>query len=95
MTAWCGLWAGELIGPYFFEDDDGNATTVNQERYRDMVTISLLPYLDDIDIEQLWFQQDGATCHIYNETISLLHENFQTESFFAEATKTGHQRHVT
>ena len=65
-----------MIGPYFFEEDDGNATTVNGECYRNMVTNFLWPYLDDIDIEQLWFQQDGATWHTSNETIDLLHEKF-------------------
>lgn len=38
VTVWCGFWAAGVIGPYFFEDIDGNAVTVNGQRYRDMVT---------------------------------------------------------
>jgi len=37
-TVWCGFWAGGVIGPFFFEDDDGNSATVNGNRYRDMIT---------------------------------------------------------
>jgi len=33
VTAWCGLWAGGIIGPYFFENDSENPVTVNDERY--------------------------------------------------------------
>ena len=37
-TVWCGFWAGGVIGPYFFENDAGNAVTVNGVRYRNMIT---------------------------------------------------------
>ena len=33
-TVWCAITTNEIIGPYFFEDDDGNAVTVTGERYR-------------------------------------------------------------
>lgn len=36
-TVWCGLWAGGIIGPYFFKDDNGRNVTVNGERYRVMI----------------------------------------------------------
>ena len=35
-----------------------------------------LPKLDDIDVADMWFQQDDATCHTANETIQLPHETF-------------------
>ena len=60
---------------YFFENEAGQAATVNNARYRDMITQFFLPKLDDIDVANMWFQQD-ATCHIANETIQLLHETF-------------------
>ena len=28
-TVWCGFWAGGVFGPYFFENEAGNAVTVN------------------------------------------------------------------
>ena len=33
----------------------------------------------DIGVADLWFQQDGATCHTVGETIDLLKENFHEQ----------------
>ncbi|GFW79381.1 hypothetical protein TNCV_2477881 [Trichonephila clavipes] len=49
-TVWCALWAGGIIGPYFFKNDEGH--------------------------NELWFQQDGATCHTARATIDLLKDTF-------------------
>ncbi|GFT75883.1 DUF4817 domain-containing protein [Trichonephila clavipes] len=49
LTVWCALWAGGIIGPYFFKNDGHN---------------------------ELWFQQDGATCHTARATIDLLKDTF-------------------
>ena len=38
----------------------GQAATVNGARYRDVITRFFLPRLDDIDVADMWFQQDGA-----------------------------------
>jgi len=38
VTVWCGFWAGGIIGPYFFENEAGQAVTVTGARYRDMIT---------------------------------------------------------
>ncbi|GFX55290.1 putative DD41D transposase [Trichonephila clavipes] len=50
LTVWCALWAGGIIGPYFFKNDEGH--------------------------NELWFQQDGATCHTARATIDLLKDTF-------------------
>ncbi|GFX21217.1 putative transposable element [Trichonephila clavipes] len=50
LTVWCALWAGGIIGPYFFKSDEGH--------------------------KELWFQQDGATCHTARATIDLLKDTF-------------------
>ena len=50
-TVWCGFWAGGVIGPYFFENDGGNAVTVNGVRYRNMITEFLWPQLDGMHME--------------------------------------------
>ncbi|GFT36403.1 uncharacterized protein TNCV_4271661 [Trichonephila clavipes] len=50
LTVWCALWAGGIIGPYFFKNDEGH--------------------------NELWFQQDGATCHTARATIDLLKDMF-------------------
>ncbi|GFU18438.1 uncharacterized protein TNCV_1981131 [Trichonephila clavipes] len=38
LTVWCALWAGGIIGPYFFKNDEGHNVTVNGERYRATIT---------------------------------------------------------
>lgn len=76
VTVWCGFHANGVIGPYFFEDDAGNPVTVTGKRYRVMITNFLWHALDGMDIEGLWFQQDGATSHTANATMTLLNEKF-------------------
>lgn len=78
VTVWCAFWSGGVIGPFFFffEDHAENAVTVNGVRYRNMITDFFWEQLEGIDIEDLWFQQDGATCHTAGETIQLLRGKF-------------------
>lgn len=76
VTVWCGLWHGGIIGPYFFEDANGDAVTVTSERYRSMLTDFLWPKLDEINLQVMFFQQDGATPHTANATMELLREKF-------------------
>ncbi|GFV87775.1 putative DD41D transposase [Trichonephila clavipes] len=72
LTVWCALWAGGIIGPYFFLNDEGHNVTVNGDRYRAMITNFFIPELNNHDVQELWFQQDGATCHTARATIDLL-----------------------
>ena len=76
VTVWCGLWAGGVIGPYFFKNDFGQAATVIGVRYREMITDLLRPEIEDMNLDNMWFQQDGATCLTANETMALLREKF-------------------
>ena len=32
VTVWCAIGKGGIVGPFFFEDNDGNPVTVNSER---------------------------------------------------------------
>jgi hypothetical protein len=75
-TVWGRFWAGGVIGSYFFENEAGNAVTVNGVRYRNMITEFLWPQLDGLDMEDVWFQQGGAICHTARETTELLREKF-------------------
>ncbi|GFW85426.1 uncharacterized protein TNCV_144711 [Trichonephila clavipes] len=76
LTVWCALWAGGIIGPYFFKNDEGHNVTVNGDRYRAMITNFFIPELNNHDVQELWFQQDGATCHTARGTIDLLKDTF-------------------
>ncbi|GFS90304.1 putative DD41D transposase [Trichonephila clavipes] len=57
LTFWCALWAGGIIGPYFFKNDEGHNVTVNGDRYRAMITNFFIPELNNHDVQELWFQQ--------------------------------------
>ncbi|GFW42363.1 transposase [Trichonephila clavipes] len=76
LTVWCALWAGGIIGPYFFKNDEGHNVTVNGDRYRAKITSVFIPELNNHDVQELWFQQDGATCHTARATIDLLKYTF-------------------
>ncbi|GFU76245.1 putative transposable element [Trichonephila clavipes] len=76
LTVWCALWAAGIIGPYFFKNDEGHKVTVNGDRYRSMITNFFIPELSNHDVQELWFQQDGATWHTARATIELLKDTF-------------------
>ncbi|GFU87872.1 transposable element Tc3 transposase [Trichonephila clavipes] len=76
LTVWCALWAGVIIGSYFFKNDEGHNVTVNGDRYRAMIPDFFIPELNNHDVQELWFQQDGATCHTARATIDLLKDTF-------------------
>ena len=38
VTVWCGFWSRGIIGPFFFENNQGEAVTINGDRYRAMLT---------------------------------------------------------
>ncbi|GFX73690.1 uncharacterized protein TNCV_4290061 [Trichonephila clavipes] len=50
--------------------------TVNGDWYRAMITNFFIPELNNHDVQELWFQQDGATCHTARATIDLLKDTF-------------------
>lgn len=60
MTVWCLRWMRQ-----FFEKVASRTTTVNGERYRVILTEFLLPKLDELALENMWFQQ---ILHVYFPT---------------------------
>ncbi|GFX78753.1 hypothetical protein TNCV_1918861 [Trichonephila clavipes] len=42
------------------------------------MTNFFIPELNNHDVQELWFQQDGATCHTARATIDLLKDTPQT-----------------
>lgn len=65
VTVWCGVSKVGIIGPYFFENEREQAVTVNSQRYVNMIEEFLVPQLEEnnYDMNNMWFQQDGATAH--------------------------------
>ncbi|GFV21747.1 transposable element Tc3 transposase [Trichonephila clavipes] len=76
LTIMCALRAGGIIGPYFFKNAEGHNVTVNGDRYRAMITNFFISELNNHDVQELWFQQDGATCHTARATNDLLKDTF-------------------
>ena len=37
VTVWCGFWSRGIIGPFFFENEQGESVTVNDDHYRAML----------------------------------------------------------
>ncbi|GFS78110.1 putative transposable element [Trichonephila clavipes] len=73
----CRIWSeANTQVPYFFKNDEGHNVTVNGDRYRAMITNFFIPELNNHDVQELWFQQDGATCHTARATIDLLKDTF-------------------
>ena len=70
--------AQEIIGPYFFEGDDGVSVTVNAERYNHMLESFFLPELRrrNWNMARAWFQQDGATAHTARLSMNTLRAAF-------------------
>jgi len=60
LTVWCGIASFGVLGPYFFEDNEGAAVTVASEHYVAMLPNCCEPELRrrGIDLSSLWFHQD-------------------------------------
>ncbi|GFX28316.1 putative transposable element [Trichonephila clavipes] len=65
-----------MVESVLFKNDEGHNVTVNCDRYRAMITNFFIPELNNHDVQELWFQQDGATCHTARATIDLLKDKF-------------------
>ncbi|GFV18067.1 DUF4817 domain-containing protein [Trichonephila clavipes] len=68
LTVWCALWAGGIIGLYFFKNDEGHNVTFNGDRYRAMITNFFIPELNNHDVQELWFptrrcNMSHSSCH--------------------------------
>ena len=66
-----------LIGPFFFENEQGEAVTVNGDRYRAKLIEFLFTKIEEEDIGNIWFQQDGDTCHTAVATLDVLGPVFE------------------
>ncbi|GFR18043.1 hypothetical protein TNCT_11, partial [Trichonephila clavata] len=52
--------ANRVIGPYFFENEDGTPKTNSGASYRTTIETFLRPMVKQ---NLVWFQQDGTTAH--------------------------------
>ena len=78
VTVWCGFTETSIIGPFFFETANGQAVTVNGERYGEMLNEYFIPAVDNMDLVD---QQDGATCNTTRENLTVLQSHFPGQVF--------------
>ncbi|GFW67963.1 uncharacterized protein TNCV_1617241 [Trichonephila clavipes] len=64
------------------KNDEGHNVTVNGDRYRAMITNFFIFELNIHDVQELWLQQDSATCHTARATIDLLKGTFGDHLIF-------------
>jgi hypothetical protein len=78
LTIRCGITSFWVLGPYFFEDNEGAAATVMTEGHVEMSRIVCEPELRRraIDPPSVRLQQDGATGHTSRGSMSVLREMF-------------------
>ena len=73
-TAWCALSARGIIGPFWFEDEEGRAASVTQVNYRDVIG-KFCGRLGN-NRKRAWLQQDGAPPHTARLTMMFLRDQF-------------------
>ena len=49
---------------------------MNGLRYQTIINEFVWPELEDMNVDDVYFQQNGAACHTSGETIGLLREKF-------------------
>ena len=77
VTVWCEFWCRGIIGPFFLKNEHGEGVTVNGDRYRAMLNECFFTKIEEEDIGNIWFQQDGATCHTAEATLDVLRSVFE------------------
>ena len=72
IMVWVGLFAGEVIGPFWIE------SKMNNQLYHELIINKVWPAIrTKVTKHQLWFQQDGATCHTTANNLDFLREKFR------------------
>ena len=60
VTVECGFWSRGIIRSFFFENKEGEAVTVNGDRYRAMLNELLFTKIEEEDIGNILFQQQNS-----------------------------------
>jgi hypothetical protein len=78
LAVWHGITSFWVLGPYFFEDNEGAVLIVTSQRYVEMLHNFCEPELcrRGISLSSVWFQQDGATASTARTSVSVLREMF-------------------
>ena len=69
VTVWCGFWSRDIIGYFFFENEQEEAVTVNVDRYRAMLYEFCSQKLRKRILATFGF--NGSTCHTAEATLDV------------------------
>ena len=67
----------DAIGQFFFKNEQGESVTVNNDRYRAMLIEFLFTKNEEENVCNIWFQQDGSTCHTAEAALDVLRPVFE------------------
>jgi hypothetical protein len=70
VGVWCAMSRTRIVGPIFFD------TTLNTDLYLDIFH-QFVNQLDDLELTNAYFQQDGATCHTSRRALAEIASFFQ------------------
>lgn len=73
LNVWAGVIGNHIVGPFFI---DGN---LNGDRYLHLLQHEIVPalrQLEDINFQNVWFQQDGCPAHCTRAVCDFLNETF-------------------
>lgn len=70
VGVWIAISRSRIVGPIFFHD------TINSQRYRDNILTPFTESLTLHEIQNCFFQQDGATAHTAKESLDFLRHWF-------------------
>ncbi|KAL4084247.1 hypothetical protein QTP88_028072 [Uroleucon formosanum] len=98
VTVCCSVSQFGVIGPYFFEDEN-RTVTVTSARYVVMLVTYLQHRLEEMaedhDLEDVWFQQDGATAHTARISLGVLQQMFPGREYIKEVSANNDKNTVT
>ena len=72
VTVWCGFWFRDIIGQFFFKNEQAQAVTVNNDCYRAMLNEFFFTKIEEEYIGNIWFQQDNAMYHTAEAALDVL-----------------------
>ena len=84
VTVWCALWSECVIGPYFFENH-------SHRQFEELWSYDnrlFLPAIEEYDLENMWFQQDGAICHKTRANTAIVRDILRRRNFSSDINLT-------
>ena len=77
LNVFVALTGSKIIGPFFFDNDDGSTATIHGQRYSEMLENYVISFMKRHRmIKKTTFQQDGAPPHVCNMVKKILTNNF-------------------